>query len=105
MTCVTGTSRLGLLAHLSSSSAITYRWFSADVTVAMLVDENKTVSLHWELNSDSCKFCEEKFYCFVQQHDHLVTWLKISNNIVTLFIIVRNEGISGREIKSFIKWV
>ena len=52
MTCVTGTSRLRLLAHLSLSSAITYLWFSADVTVAMLVDENKTVSLHWELNSD-----------------------------------------------------
>ena len=64
-------------------------WFERDVTAAMLVVKNKSITLLWELTLFSCKFFEEIFFCFDPQHGRLVTWLQTKNyifdNLLLLF--------------------
>ena len=55
-----------------------YCWCAHDVTAAMLVVKNKSISLLWDVNFNSCKFFE-KIYCFDLQHGRLLTWLKTKN--------------------------
>ena len=54
-------------------------WFARDVTAAMLVVKNKSISLLWELNSVFIFFFEEIFFCFDPQHGRLVTRLQTKN--------------------------
>ena len=54
-------------------------WFARDVTAAMLVVKNKSISLLWELKSIFIKFFEEIFFCFDPQHGRLITWLQTKN--------------------------
>ena len=59
---------------------MTYCWFARDVTAAMLVVNNKSVSLRWELNSIFMQILRQKLYCFDHQHGRLVTWLQTKNS-------------------------
>ena len=63
------------------SSHLPNCWFARDVTAAMLVVKNKSISLLWELNSIFIKFFEEIFFCFDPQHARLITWLQTKNCI------------------------
>ena len=56
------------------SAGILNWWFSA-----MLVEENKGVSLRWEFNSCSVEILKK--HCFVNQQGLLVKWLKTSNSL------------------------
>ena len=58
---------------------IPYCWFARDVTAAMLVVKNKSVSLRWELNSIFMQILRQKLYCIDHQHGRLVTWLQTKN--------------------------
>ena len=58
----------------------THCWFAGDVTAAMLVVKNKSISLLWELNSIFMQMLrEKKFYRIDPQHGRLVTWLQTKN--------------------------
>ena len=58
-----------------------YCWIARDVTSAMLVAKNKSISFFWELKVTpfSGKFVEKKFYCIDHQHGRLVAWLQTNN--------------------------
>ena len=56
-----------------------YCWFASDVTTAMLVVKNKSVSLRWEMNSILMQILPKIFFCIDHQHGHLVTWLQTKN--------------------------
>ena len=48
---------------------LSHCWFERDVTAAVLVVKNKSISLLWKLN-----LFEKKFYCTDPHHGRLVTW-------------------------------
>ena len=53
---------------------------------AMVVDENKSVLLRWELKFFHANFAGKKLrYCFVHQHFRFVTWSR------------KEEGIPGNK--------
>ena len=55
-------------------------WFARDVTTAMLVVKNKSVSLRRELNPSFMQILrKKKIYCIDQQHSLLVMWLQTKN--------------------------
>ena len=76
-----------------------YCWFARDVTAAMLVVKNKSISLLWELNSIFMEILWEKLYCIDPQHGRLVTWLQTKNFATPRLNFPRNDvwG-TGREI-------
>ena len=73
---------------MPTMSIFYYCWFARDVTAAMLVVKNKSITLLWELTLFSCKFFEEIFFCFDPQHGRLVTWLQTKNRYYYSIIII-----------------
>ena len=57
-----------------------YCWFASDVTAAMLVVKNKSISLRWEMNSILMQISQKNFFSFDHQHGRLVTWLQTKNS-------------------------
>ena len=66
-----------MLMTILNVELVTVLWFARDVTAAMLDDQNKSISLLWELNSIFMQILKEKL---VIQHDRLVTWLETKNS-------------------------
>ena len=58
---------------------LSYCWFASDVTAAMLVVKNKSISLRWEMNSILMQILQKNFFCIDHQHGRLVTWLQTKN--------------------------
>ena len=89
------TTKEGLILRLSIPRMTC--WFARDVTAAMLVVKNKSVSLLWELNSISCKLFEKIFCCIDHQDGRLVTWLETKNRRAALFTLIpRNKTYSEK---------
>ena len=62
--------RWELLPWISHGSVllVPYCWFACDVTAAMLMVKNKSISLVWEQNSIFMYIIQEKIYCIDSQH-------------------------------------
>ena len=65
--------RWELLPWISHESVllVLYCWFACDVTAAMLMVKNKSISLVWEQNSLFMYIIQEKIYCIDSQHGRL----------------------------------
>ena len=58
----------------------------------MLVVKNKSISLLWDVNFNSCKLFEN-IYCFDLQHGRLLTWLK-TKNIVPYALVTASSHLN-----------
>ena len=59
-----------------------YCWFASDVTAAMMVVKNNSISLRWEMHSILMQILQKNLFCIDHQHGHLVTWLQTKNSMV-----------------------
>ena len=55
---------LSLLANPGLTSSYCSCWFARDVTAAMLVIKNKSISLRWELNAIFMQILREKILLY-----------------------------------------
>ena len=61
---------------LRSMAGWAHCWFARDVTAAMLMVKNRSISLLWEPNSIFMYILQEKIYSIDSQHGRLVRWLQ-----------------------------